>query len=422
MARLHPAPSPRSGLLRNYRALPDYLPHAVDVMSGRNAWMLALGDAVFAAALFAPPVQRATGVPRGPLLAVIALHLVWLGVVARLLTPRAPTARWAYYATFLGHLAFGFGSTMLLVAGGGDPSTPMWMFPVAYAAMNGALQEARPTYLLLGLHTAAPLLAIPWFHATAPGDAWSLAGPVVAAVTSACVYHLLSANGQLWTELRRDRDDARRALRQKEAELARTVLARELHDSVGSALSLAAMYGDLVERHAEDPKELRRVAGLVRAAGKEGLGELRAVLAAVAPAGESAAALGASLHALAARMAEAAGVRIDLAVEGEPAQGLEPPVRLALVRVFQESLTNAVRHGHPTRIDVALRMSAGEAVLEVRDDGVGFAPGSAGPLSRGLAGMRARTAELGGVFELAASPGAGTRVRCTLPLEPGLAS
>jgi signal transduction histidine kinase len=92
-------------------------------------------------------------------------------------------------------------------------------------------------------------------------------------------------------------------------------------------------------------------------------------------------------------------------------------VRLALVRVFQESLHNALEHGAATHIDVELAADPGEVTISVSDNGVGFVP-SARAVGSGLDGMRARASELGGTFALVASPGGGARVRFTLPRQP----
>ncbi|NCA10660.1 sensor histidine kinase, partial [bacterium] len=75
---------------------------------------------------------------------------------------------------------------------------------------------------------------------------------------------------------------------------------------------------------------------------------------------------------------------------------------------------NAIRHGRPTRIDVDADFSAdGSLALTIRDDGMGFEPGTeAGPAQGhfGLQGMRERLERLGGTITIESAPGAGTTI------------
>ena len=86
----------------------------------------------------------------------------------------------------------------------------------------------------------------------------------------------------------------------------------------------------------------------------------------------------------------------------------------ALYRVAQEALHNALRHAGATRIGVTLSRTPRRVILEVTDDGSGFAPGAPGGL--GFASMRGRAASAGGTLTIRSAPGAGTAVRLAVPL------
>lgn len=89
----------------------------------------------------------------------------------------------------------------------------------------------------------------------------------------------------------------------------------------------------------------------------------------------------------------------------------------AMFRIFQEILTNVARHAQATAVNITLQEQAGGLVLEVRDDGRGVTDAElADPTSLGLVGMRERALLLGGEITLTGSPGKGTRVRVWLPL------
>jgi signal transduction histidine kinase len=101
---------------------------------------------------------------------------------------------------------------------------------------------------------------------------------------------------------------------------------------------------------------------------------------------------------------------------------LPAPVELALFRVLQESLTNIHRHAKATKAEISLQV-VDEAVLRVRDNGVGFPPellnkfkSTGTNVGVGLAGMRERTRDVRGRLEIESSP-TGTLVSVTIPLD-----
>jgi signal transduction histidine kinase len=92
----------------------------------------------------------------------------------------------------------------------------------------------------------------------------------------------------------------------------------------------------------------------------------------------------------------------------------------AAFRIVQESVSNAVRHGAPSRIAITLHAATGELLVMVEDDGRSGAPEPEDVSSlggAGVTGMRERIAALDGRFTIERSAG-GTRVRAVLPLAP----
>lgn len=112
-------------------------------------------------------------------------------------------------------------------------------------------------------------------------------------------------------------------------------------------------------------------------------------------------------------------IRIDRP-ERDP--DLPPEARLALFRILQEALVNAVRHAEAGKVRLRVREHAGQVVADVEDDGKGFdaaavlADDRAGP---GLRGMMERACYVGGTVEIESRPGTGTRVRAAIPAEGG---
>jgi PAS domain S-box-containing protein len=128
------------------------------------------------------------------------------------------------------------------------------------------------------------------------------------------------------------------------------------------------------------------------------------------------------LEALAAE-AGTAGVDVEVDVgeaAAERAATLPPAVAVDLVLVAREAVANALRHGSPTRVWLALSEEADGLRLVVRDDGLGFDADAAGERrGHGLGNMHARAARVNGRLEVVSRPDAGTEVRLVLPLPRG---
>ena len=93
----------------------------------------------------------------------------------------------------------------------------------------------------------------------------------------------------------------------------------------------------------------------------------------------------------------------------------DPETSLQAYRVVQEALSNALRHAGAEAVWVHLGRDGGDVVLEVEDDGVGFALGADRSRSIGLYGMSRRANSVGALLAIETEPGAGTTVRLTVP-------
>jgi PAS domain S-box-containing protein len=98
---------------------------------------------------------------------------------------------------------------------------------------------------------------------------------------------------------------------------------------------------------------------------------------------------------------------------------LAPVLENTLYRVAQEAITNACNHSASQKIRVKLVQSGEHVTIEVRDWGKGFDERSVEKMRFGLDGIRERTRVLGGELEINSSPGQGTCVRATFPLDHG---
>ena len=197
----------------------------------------------------------------------------------------------------------------------------------------------------------------------------------------------------------------------------RADLARDLHDEVGPFLFTAALDAAAIEqaaatgRHAAIPERalaIREAVGHMQRHVRAMLKRLRLpspVEVGLAPA------LG---NIVAFWQAHRPTVAFTLEVSADEDQ-LDEATKAVIYRVAQEGLSNAVRHGHPGRIGVAVAPGdGGSVVVRVSDDGIGMANVTEPGL--GLAGMRERVSALGGALQVAGAPGGrGLAVTACLP-------
>jgi signal transduction histidine kinase len=196
-----------------------------------------------------------------------------------------------------------------------------------------------------------------------------------------------------------------RAQRRIAVDEERAAIARELHDIVAHSVTVML----LGVRGAHDvlrtqPAAAEAALAQVEASGERSLAELRRMLGLLR--GEAPMRPQPSLAELGDLVAEhrAAGLPVRLEITGAT-RPLPGGVELSAYRIVQEALTNAVKHGRPSRVVVTVAFRGSRLDIEVVDDGgAGW----------GLAGMRERVALLGGELETGRAAG-GYRVAARLP-------
>ena len=197
--------------------------------------------------------------------------------------------------------------------------------------------------------------------------------------------------------------------RELAAAQARERLSSAVHDGIGHALVGTLLQvqvaGELIER---DPEAARERLRAVERSLRETLGNVRKLLA-HGGSDRAGLPLHLALQALAAEMEAAGGPRVEL--HFKPDAGTVSEVNTdaaaAIYRCVQEALTNAVRHGKASRVEVEVEAASERLYVRVTDDGEGagtYTPGM------GLSGMVSRIQALGGTICFRTSPGEGFQV------------
>ncbi|WP_439427761.1 sensor histidine kinase [Micromonospora sp. LA-10] len=193
-------------------------------------------------------------------------------------------------------------------------------------------------------------------------------------------------------------------------------LARDIHDTLAQGFAGIITQLQAAQRPASAPDERTdHVIQALRLA-RTGLTEARRSVQALAPQELGSAHLPEAIRTLTERWAENERIAAHVEVTGtrEP---LSPAIDVALFRVAQESLTNVAKHADASRVGVTLSYTGREVLLDVRDDGRGYAePVGAG---FGLISMRQRIRSIGGHMDVQGAPGEGTSVSVRVPAFPG---
>jgi PAS domain S-box-containing protein len=210
-----------------------------------------------------------------------------------------------------------------------------------------------------------------------------------------------------------ERKRAEEALREvREAE--RNRMARDLHDDVLQDLSYTAVSMEIMMIEAEGTSLEKRLQEAIDAVRRAAQG-LRYAVNDLRLEDEGDRPLPILLERLVERnSAMARGQTLGLYVEeGFPSEPLGK-AGVEVLRIVQEALTNARRHSGASNIQVKLRVEEDDLVVEVTDEGRGFAPGAVPGV--GSRSMRERAMGIGGKVEIESASGQGTRVHLRVPL------
>jgi signal transduction histidine kinase len=206
---------------------------------------------------------------------------------------------------------------------------------------------------------------------------------------------------------------AERLRRAREEE--RTKVARDLHDQIGQILTaikldLMWMSRRLPKAKDEFHNRMSGAIGLIN----EGVESVRTICTGLRPGVLDDLGLAAAIEWQANEFASRTGIDCAVTVPGTDLS-LDGDQATEIFRIFQECLTNVMRHAQAKSARVALYEEDGDLVLVVADDGKGFRESDLSD-SLGLLGMKERAQVCGGNLEIASTPGKGTTVTLRVPL------
>jgi signal transduction histidine kinase len=194
-------------------------------------------------------------------------------------------------------------------------------------------------------------------------------------------------------------------------------IGQELHDDVCQVLTGLACMLELLERKIKVsvPNLLTTVHDLVSEV-NEGLARTRSLAHGLVPLRLTSLGLSAALEQLAKKTITCRGIEVSTHI-GRDIPPLKADQVLHLYRIAQESVGNALKHGHATKITLGLKRLGFGQRLTIRDNGIGMVPGAAGVMVDGVGMdiMRHRAFEIGAEIGFSAAAGGGTLVTVDHP-------
>lgn len=196
----------------------------------------------------------------------------------------------------------------------------------------------------------------------------------------------------------------------------RTRIAREVHDELGQALTglkldLAWLAGKVRGARGLQAK-IKTMSSQIDAT----IQAVRRIATELRPGVLDSLGLAAAIEWQGADFQERTEIKCAVAIQA-PEAIRDQAFSTAFFRIFQETLTNIIRHAKATRVEVGLTQAGHELILTVRDNGRGITDREiADETSIGLIGMKERAARIGGEVSFLGLPGQGTTVTLRVPL------
>jgi len=371
--------------------------------------------------------------------------LVAAGVVGlRFDPPASALVRWTILL-----LLVGIGMLQIWVPKGGSPLWRRRLQIGLNGAMVAALMFIQPGWTMYPVLFIPPIVQAILLLPLHEGVAWVVTFTLVAATTFAVgislgegvvaiflygvLYAFIAAFASALTRVDAARRESQRllgelqdaheqlqagALRMEEMAVVeeRNRLAREMHDTLGHRLTVAAVQLEAAQRLCPtDAGRATRMVGTVREQVQEALRELRATVATLRTPVEADLHLRSALRRLVDQFEGATGMTVHRVLP-EALPELPDAHRMALFRAAQEALTNVQKHAAATQVWLVLSLGEGaDAVsLLVSDDGNGVVANGEGGF--GLVGLRERADLLGGELHVEPRSGGGTQLSFRLPL------
>jgi signal transduction histidine kinase len=202
----------------------------------------------------------------------------------------------------------------------------------------------------------------------------------------------------------------------------RNRIAREIHDTLAQGFTGIILQLEAADQALEQGKNEFLISHLNRARSlaRNSLNEARRSVWNLRPAALEKMKLPDAMKQEVDKFSQNSNVEATFNISGTE-QELRPEIETAILRIFQETLTNIRKHAKATEVKIDLNYDKNEVFLEIQDNGKGFptepvSSADGKPKGFGLISMRERAKNLGGTFEVESEIGKGTIIKAAIPI------
>lgn len=195
-------------------------------------------------------------------------------------------------------------------------------------------------------------------------------------------------------------------------------ISREIHDGPAQSLANLLVRSEIIDlafREGDIEQALEEIAQ-VRKNIRESLQEVRRIIYDLRPMALDDLGLFPTIKKHISTIAEFHEIEIDLKLLGQEKR-LQANYEVAVFRLVQEALQNAIRHAKATLIKIAIEVTSEQIRIIIKDDGVGFDITGEHGKSFGILGMKERVEILNGTLSIVSKLGEGTRISVAIPYE-----
>lgn len=237
---------------------------------------------------------------------------------------------------------------------------------------------------------------------------------------TACVISLIAA-GVIRQRNQRNRRRLREFSFLTALERDRTRIARDMHDDLGTRITVLNVAASLANRMMDhNPDKARKQLDKMSSAARELVVAMDELVWAVDPSHDHLDELASRLTGHAEELFSGSGIRCRFEIPSSlPPHPISSDFRHHISMAVREALHNILKHAGPCEANLTVSFEGKTLGIDIRDNGQGFATGFTAR-GHGLGNLRARLTDIGGTCEIASSPGGGTCVslRCPLPKNP----
>lgn len=193
-------------------------------------------------------------------------------------------------------------------------------------------------------------------------------------------------------------------------------IAREIHDELGQQLTVIKMEIAWAIRKLKQPEKQKvKLEGLLETIDST-MRSVRRICSELRPTLLDDLGLVAALQWHAGQLRSSTGIKIYIDAP-EEIDNLPADIKTGMYRIFQESLTNIIRHAEAKKVEIQLIVENKMIILHIKDDGKGFdILASSKKKTLGILGMKERSLNMGGEYIIGSYPGKGTSVMVSIPL------